>query len=378
MKQVLLLAFLLALKISLSQSKKEQIEILTNRVDSLNQVVIYQSKVIKNKNAQISGLNTKITSLESNISELNDHVSKLSSELQTFKTESKAKQQELNSKYAEISDLKIQIKSKSDSLNLLSSELENLKPASKSLVLINDTSNKGTQTGFYKSVKIGTQTWMTENLNVSNFRNGDPIPEAKTNEEWESARKEGKPAWCYFENDPKNGAKYGKLYNWYAVNDSRGLAPEGWHVPSDEEWWVLNDYLGGSTLVGAKMKSTSGWDNWEGYITCSNCKKWNAKYRKKTTCHVCKDTRVNGTKTHSGNGTNSTGFSGIPGGYRFNGEMFGSFGEEGTWWSATENVTTKPLSRCCAWNRSLINFFGGLGRGTSGKGEGLSVRCLRD
>jgi uncharacterized protein (TIGR02145 family) len=83
-----------------------------------------------------------------------------------------------------------------------------------------------------KEVTIGKQVWMSNNLNVDKFRNGDPIPEAKTNEEWEKAGNEGKPAWCYYENDPSNGEKYGKLYNWYAVNDPRGLAPEGWKIPT--------------------------------------------------------------------------------------------------------------------------------------------------
>lgn len=91
-----------------------------------------------------------------------------------------------------------------------------------------------------KSVKIGNQVWMTENLNVSRFRNGDPIPEAKTNEEWEKAGQEERPAWCYYDNNPENGKKYGKLYNWYAVNDKRGLAPEGWHIPNIDEFDTLD------------------------------------------------------------------------------------------------------------------------------------------
>ncbi|MCX6144757.1 MAG: S41 family peptidase [Ignavibacteriales bacterium] len=90
-----------------------------------------------------------------------------------------------------------------------------------------------------KSVKIGNQVWMAENLSVSRFRNGDPIPEAKTNEEWARAGREEKPAWCHYNNDPENGKTYGKLYNWYAVNDRRGLAPEGWHIPTIDEFDTL-------------------------------------------------------------------------------------------------------------------------------------------
>jgi uncharacterized protein (TIGR02145 family) len=106
----------------------------------------------------------------------------------------------------------------------------------------------------YKTVVIGNQTWMAENLNVDRFRNGDLIPEAKTNEEWET-RKEKKAAWCYYNNDTKNGSKYGKLYNWHAVNDNRGLAPEGWHIPSPDEWEMLFSFLGGDSIAGDKIRS---------------------------------------------------------------------------------------------------------------------------
>src|SRR5688500_248117 len=91
-------------------------------------------------------------------------------------------------------------------------------------------------------IKIGGQTWMTSNLDVSTFRNGDSIPEVTSAEAWVKAAKEGKPAWCYYQNDP--GKSYGRLYNWYAVNDSRGLAPVGWHIPTNEEWILLEETVG--------------------------------------------------------------------------------------------------------------------------------------
>lgn len=102
----------------------------------------------------------------------------------------------------------------------------------------------------YKTVKIGDQVWMAENLNVSTFRNGDSIPHAETNEEWENAGKEGKPAWCYYENNSNNGDKYGKLYNWFAVIDRRGLAPKGWHIAIKTDWEILIQYLGGVKETG--------------------------------------------------------------------------------------------------------------------------------
>jgi uncharacterized protein (TIGR02145 family) len=185
-------------------------------------------------------------------------------------------------------------------------------------------------------ITIGNQVWMSENLNVYKFRNGDIIPEAKTDEEWEKAGENGEPAWCYYDNDPANGDKYGKLYNWYAVNDPRGLAPEGWKIPSGEDWGLLNDLFGGE-YVGDKMKSTSGWIN-------------------------------------DGNGTNESGFTGLPGGGRdFNG-AFGNVVERGYWWSSSEVGYGADL----VWTCQLHNTDGNVhGWPPALKGCGLSVRCLK-
>jgi alpha-L-fucosidase 2 len=102
-----------------------------------------------------------------------------------------------------------------------------------------------------KDVQIGSQIWMNADLNVSNFRNGDAIPEALTEAEWQKAAKEKKPAWCFYENNQANG----KLYNWWAVADQRGLAPSGYHIPGDSEWSTLVTGLGGREKAGAKIKS---------------------------------------------------------------------------------------------------------------------------
>ena len=184
-------------------------------------------------------------------------------------------------------------------------------------------------------VKIGTQVWMTKNLDVAQFRNGDPIPEVKDDAAWDKAGENKQPAWCYYNNDPINGRKYGKLYNWYAVNDPRGLCPSGWHVPSTLEWADLEDYLGGEKVAGTKMKSTGGWQN-------------------------------------NGNGTNSSGWSGLPGGGRFSNGSFTIIGDYGYWWSSTENFTNN------AWYRNLNYNYGYVYRNYSNKTLGCSVRCLRD
>lgn len=183
-------------------------------------------------------------------------------------------------------------------------------------------------------VKIGDQVWMTKNLNVDKFRNGDPIPEAKTNEDWEQAGKSKQPAWCYYDNDTVNGEKYGKLYNWYAVNDSRGLAPNGWHIPSDDEWAKLIDYLGGKDVAGLKMKNTSGW-------------------------------------VKEGDGTNESGFSCLPGGFRFVDGYFDYIEHNGCWWSSTQKDNEGAWTRHLVYSNNIMtkNFF---------DKSGLSVRCLRD
>src|SRR5690606_11561084 len=98
------------------------------------------------------------------------------------------------------------------------------------------------------------------NLNVSNFRNGDPIPEAKNAAEWKEFCTNNKPAFVYLNFDPKNEKKYGKLYNFHAVMDPRGLAPNGWHVPNQSEFEGLISFLGGKYEAGKKMRATKNWD----------------------------------------------------------------------------------------------------------------------
>jgi uncharacterized protein (TIGR02145 family) len=360
------LSFILLLYVGLafSQSKKEQIEQLTLRVDSLNSVL----RAERNSNAQkitslentITQLNARITDYTAQIMTLNAQLSTLTADVQTNKAATESKQKELQA-------LQAQLKVKQDSLTLVNAELLKLKPPVKPVVV---TAPTPTSSGPYKTVTIGNQVWMAANLNVSTFRNGDAIPQVTSDAEWEAAGKNKQPAWCYYDNDPKNGTKYGKLYNWYAVNDPRGLAPAGYHVPTDAEWTTLENFLGDDE--GKKMKSTSGWENWTEDLVCTNCKNWNAEYRKKTACHVCKDTRVHGTKAHSGNGTNSSGFSGLPGGSRNLNGTFNTQGSSGYWWSASE------LNTDHAYLRYLYHFNAPLLSICFNKVEGFSVRCLRD
>jgi uncharacterized protein (TIGR02145 family) len=187
----------------------------------------------------------------------------------------------------------------------------------------------------YQTVVIGNQTWMAENLNVDRFRNGDIIPEAKTNEEWQKAGENKQPAWCYYDNDTINGAKYGKLYNWYAISDERILAPRGWRVPSFVDWTTLNNQL--EVDSGRKMKSSNGWKNWSDDINI-----------------------------HLGNGTNSSGFSAIPSGIRLNNGMFNELGVGAYWWDSLE------------FSHYLYGYVETLNIYENRKEDGLSIRCIKD
>jgi uncharacterized protein (TIGR02145 family) len=189
---------------------------------------------------------------------------------------------------------------------------------------------------FLPTIVIGTQQWMNENLDVVTYRNGDVIPQVTDATAW-AALTTG--AWCYYNNDVANGTFSGKLYNWYAVNDSRGLAPQGWHVPTDAEWTTLTNKLGGDSAAGGKMKSvgTTGWT------------------------------------TPNTSATNESGFTGLPGGFRISIGLFGDIGYRGFWWSSSENDTTSY-----AWNRGLYYDGGNASGRYDDKRYGFSVRCLRD
>jgi uncharacterized protein (TIGR02145 family) len=111
----------------------------------------------------------------------------------------------------------------------------------------------------YKTFKINKQIWMAENLNVDKFRNGDTIPYARSETDWQLANEKKKPAFCYYQNDSANGKKYGKLYNWYAIIDKRGLAPLGWKLPSADDWFGLQEiFINSTDNVGELYASLNG------------------------------------------------------------------------------------------------------------------------
>jgi uncharacterized protein (TIGR02145 family) len=153
----------------------------------------------------------------------------------------------------------------------------------------NAEAKNGSRERVFEEVKLGKQIWMAKNLDVTHFRNGDVIPEAKTDKAWKKAGHEKKPAWCFYNNDPLLGEKYGKLYNWYALVDARGLIPEGWEMPEDETYYALIQNYG---------DDEKAWNNM--------------------------------------NSSNLNGFRGEPGGLRDLEGVFSMLDEQGFWWCINE------------------------------------------
>jgi clan AA aspartic protease (TIGR02281 family) len=188
----------------------------------------------------------------------------------------------------------------------------------------------------YPSVVIGDQVWMTENLNVDRFRNGDLIPKVQANEEWLNSNFQKQPAWCHYANDLVNGFKNGAIYNGYVIADKRGLCPEGWHVPTKNEWETLDLFLDGWGISGGRLKSKEYWKEGD-------------------------------------NGNDRSGFKGYPSGLRDGAGTFDYFGEFTTWWSSTAG----ELNGAIYWTASLAGS-NSLIIKEEGNGMGFSVRCLKD
>jgi len=190
-------------------------------------------------------------------------------------------------------------------------------------------------------ITLGDQVWSATNLDVVRFRNGDLIPEVRSNEEWEKAGKEGRPAWCYYANDTARGKSYGRMYNWYAVNDPRGLCPKGWHIPANEEWIALETYLG-VPEAGTRLKCNRSWNT-------------------------------------NGNGDNSSNLCVLPGGYRDRNGNFTGVGEF-TYLSGSseDKLEDSKDNKMFIWGRGVQFENKGVMRCGLDKEFGLYVRCIKD
>ena len=194
----------------------------------------------------------------------------------------------------------------------------------------------------FNSVVIGRQEWLATNLNTRKFRNGDPVPVITNEGDWATASAKQLPACCFFENMQWIGRNYGKLYNWYAVNDPRGLAPNGWHIPVDNEWEQMINVLGGSENAGIRLKSKKEWD-WNGF------------------------------------GTNESKFNALPGCYRDSHGVFRGFEDDGLWWKDDGYWwSSTVLKDDAAWLFNLNCNSGHVYRYAFLKGCGISVRCVKD
>jgi uncharacterized protein (TIGR02145 family) len=192
------------------------------------------------------------------------------------------------------------------------------------------------QGGPARSIQIGNQIWMGVNLNVATYRNGDPIPQVLDGEEWVGLTT---GAWCYMNNDSNNRSAYGRIYNWYAVNDPRGLAPQGWHVPNNADWNELRAFLGGFAVAGGRLKEVG-------------------------TLHWA---------TPNTGATNSTEWTGLPGGERSaDGGDFNGLGFNGYWWSADSTTLNSAGSRYLSYNNTTLAAV------NRSKISGFSVRCIKD
>jgi len=192
----------------------------------------------------------------------------------------------------------------------------------------------------YETVQIGEQLWMKENLKVTHYNNGDAITHITNEEHWGSMD-EGQ--YGVYDDEPTNANIYGNIYNWAVIGDIRGICPVGWHVPSDDEYTVLTDFLGGESVAGGKMKE-AGLEHWN-YDS----------------------------DQISLEATNESGFTGLPAGHRnTNSGDYIYMGFYGYFWSSTENGSD------LAWRRYLFHYSSGVARDTFGKPNGFSIRCLRD
>jgi len=202
----------------------------------------------------------------------------------------------------------------------------------------------------YKTVKIGTQTWMVENLKTTKFNDGTKIPNITDNELWSRLNT---PAYCFYNNDVTLRTKYGALYNWYSVNTGK-LAPKGWHVPSDYDWTMLENYLiaNGSNYDG----TTSGNEIAKSMAAATG---WIAN---RSTGTIGKDLTKN----------NTSGFTGRPGGSRYDFGAFYDIGGYGDWWTSTKYDEYTAFYRTLHYNSSCIM------REIGGNKYGRSVRCVRD
>ena len=188
----------------------------------------------------------------------------------------------------------------------------------------------------YHTIRISSQTWLVENLKTTRYRNGDPVTNIPDSELWAKTESD---AWCNYDSDAMNADTYGRLYNWNAAMDKRQICPEGWHVPTDEDWWRLMNNVGGSVAnTGGRMKET-GTKHW---------------------------------KSPNKGATDSFGFKALPGGVCGDTIFFSLLGQQGVWWTATDYDSVNARVWGLRFDQESAN------PGGWPKRNGASIRCVRD
>jgi len=219
----------------------------------------------------------------------------------------------------------------------------------------------------YATIQIGGQEWMAQNLATSIYRNGDVIPTNLSNSQWQNTTS---GAYSVYNDDPAYGLLYGKLYNWYAVEDSREICPTGWHVPTDQDWTTLFVSLDPNTNSNAVANWTGAsfipWDNPSSTLV-------GGLMKSTVTYNPSNGNGAGYWYPPNGSATNQSGFSALPGGYkRTNGTHDDSYLAQAYWWSSTAvDITT-------AYNRMMFYYQGDAYRVNLNKKYGCSVRCVRD
>ena len=198
----------------------------------------------------------------------------------------------------------------------------------------------------YRTVTIGTQVWMAENLKVTHYRNGDAITNVTDSATWAGLTT---GAYCEYDNNPNNVAVYGRLYNWYAVSDSRNIAPVGWHVPSDEEWKQLEMYIGMSQIQADA-------EHWRGTNE-------GGKLKESGTTHW---------SSPNTGATNESGFSALPVGFRFVDGGYRELSMNVNFWTST------AWDGSVAWHRFLYYINSDVYRGHDSYRYGFAIRCVKD
>lgn len=234
-----------------------------------------------------------------------------------------------------------------------------LNSCSKKINTNNDQFARDNDGNIFTTITIGTQVWMAENLKSTKYRNGDQIPNMRDNATWSDQYLHPNSAiggYCWYNDGTADKRIYGGFYNWYAVNDSRKIAPPGWHVPSDAEWTTLENYLiangynyDGTTIENKIAKAMASSTNW--VVSANPGSIGNSDYP---------------------NMRNKSRFNAIPGGYRNYDGAFLNVGISDDWWSTTADSTG------VAWFRNLYNSYSDLYRDTYPMGAGFSVRCILD